>query len=95
MQFSIEFAFRVNLQEERCEQWVSDAGRLISLLLCDIASLSRLSITFDLAAGFETANGQPEPFIKKPYLRGGLYHSGRRRIAKSQQQPDEVSTRPR
>ena len=45
MQFSIEFAFRVNLQEERCEQWVSDAGRMISLLLCDIASLSRLSIT--------------------------------------------------
>lgn len=44
----IEFDVRMNLQEERCEQWVSDAGELPSLLLCDIASLSRLSITISV-----------------------------------------------
>jgi hypothetical protein len=44
----VEFDVRVKLQEERCEQWVSDAGGLPSLLLCDNASLSRLSITISV-----------------------------------------------
>jgi hypothetical protein len=33
------------LQEECCEQWVSDAGKVLSILLGDFASLIRLSIT--------------------------------------------------
>ena len=33
------------LQEECCEQWVSDAGIVLSILLGDFASLIRLSIT--------------------------------------------------
>jgi hypothetical protein len=32
------------LQEERCEQWVSDARNVLSILLGDFASLIRLSI---------------------------------------------------
>ena len=41
----ILFCGRLKLQEERCEQWVSDARKMLSILLGDFASLIRLSIT--------------------------------------------------
>jgi hypothetical protein len=43
------------LQEERCEQWVSDAGMVLSILLGDFASLIRLSITIRFAGKLPTS----------------------------------------
>ena len=46
------------LQEECCEQWVSDAGKVLSILLGDFASLLRLSITIGLLASFHHSKRQ-------------------------------------
>jgi len=43
------FGFVLKLQRECSEQWVSDAWELFLMLLCDIASLIRLSITIQFA----------------------------------------------
>jgi len=40
----------LKLQWECSEQWVSDAWEQLLMLLCDIASLIRLSITIQLRA---------------------------------------------
>jgi hypothetical protein len=53
-------AFGLKLQQECSEQWVSDAWELFLMLLCDIASLIRLSITIQLRArrsGLDTTEG--------------------------------------
>jgi len=44
------FVFGLKLQRECSEQWVSDAWELFLMVLCDIASLSRLSITIQFAS---------------------------------------------
>jgi len=44
------FFIGLKLQRECSEQWVSDAWELFLMLLCDIASLIRLSITIQLRA---------------------------------------------
>ncbi|HYN24845.1 MAG TPA: hypothetical protein VES69_07355, partial [Pyrinomonadaceae bacterium] len=36
----------LKLQWDLCERWISDAGNSSLMLLCDVASLIRLSITF-------------------------------------------------
>jgi hypothetical protein len=41
----LEICCVMKLQEERCEQWVSDAGKVLWIVLGDFASLIRLSIT--------------------------------------------------
>ena len=43
----------LKLQEERCEQLVSDAGKVLWILLGDFASLIRLSITINWLASVE------------------------------------------
>ena len=44
------FEIELKLQKERSEQWVSDAGELLLMLLCDVASLIRLSITIQFTS---------------------------------------------
>ena len=73
---SAEFVLDVKLQEECCEQWVSDAGKVLSILLCDFASLIRLSITIRLLANSQTPGKQ---WNTLGCLRGELYHSESRR----------------
>jgi hypothetical protein len=46
----LAFVFGLKLQRECSEQWVSDAWELFLMVLCDIASLSRLSITIQFAS---------------------------------------------
>jgi hypothetical protein len=43
------FGIELKLQVECSEQWVSDAWERFLMLLCDIASLIRLSITIQFA----------------------------------------------
>ena len=45
------------------------------MLLCDIASLSRLSITIVSLTGFPTPQKQPQQIRKKPQLQVALCHS--------------------
>jgi hypothetical protein len=45
------------------------------MLLCDIASLSRLSITIVSLTGFPRLKNQLKKFRKKPRLQVALYHS--------------------
>ncbi len=44
------FWIELKLQKECSEQWVSDAWELLLMLLCDIASLIRLSITIQFTS---------------------------------------------
>lgn len=44
------FGIEQKLRRECSEQWVSDAWERFLMLLCDIASLIRLSITIQFAA---------------------------------------------
>jgi hypothetical protein len=44
------FWIELKLQRECSEQWVSDAWERLLMLLCDVASLIRLSITIQFAS---------------------------------------------
>ena len=47
---AVYVGIELKLQKECSEQWVSDARELLLMLLCDIASLIRLSITIQFAS---------------------------------------------
>jgi hypothetical protein len=50
----VVFVIGLKLQRECSEQWVSDALEQSLMLLCDIASLIRLSITIQFASTLMT-----------------------------------------
>jgi hypothetical protein len=47
------------LQRECCERGTSDAWKEFSMLLCDIASLSRLSIRMSIVRNFNKTETKP------------------------------------
>ena len=58
------FGIEQKLQRERSEQWVSDAWERFLMLLCDIASLIRLSITIQFAGTLITTRELGKPSQK-------------------------------
>ncbi len=52
------------------------------MLLCDIASLSRLSITIVSLTGFSTPQKQPQHFVGSHIYGIALYHSDPQRTGK-------------
>ncbi len=71
----------LKLQWDLCERWISDAGKSSLMLLCDVASLIRLSITI---GGLRTSRFW-KTLVNKSYrdrtgaaIAGRLYHSAER-----------------
>ena len=64
------------LQEEYCERWVADAGEIRLMLLCENASLSRLSIRIFVVPASGNHNNQELKTRSRtnPIDPGGLYH---------------------